>query len=206
MYTETLAPETGRVLEKISKADLLQDFYLVGGTALALHLGHRESIDLDFFSPYDFSLGKLKDDISAIGKYRLTNEEEGTLDGMLDDVKVTFLRYSYPMLFPLVEWNGVKLADERDIACMKIDAISSRGSRKDFIDIYFLLEKYTLEEILSLFEKKYSHIEYNKMHLLKSLAYFEDAEDDVMPKMLKDVSWEEVKSKILQETKKLVSI
>lgn len=204
MYRETIAPETFRVLEKISKQSFVQDFYLVGGTALALHLGHRESIDLDFFSAKDFVLEKLKKDISAIGQYLLTNEEKGTLDGMLDDVKLTFIQYEYPLLFPFVDFNGVKLADERDIACMKIDAISSRGSKKDFIDLYFLLEKYSLQELLSFFEQKYSHIKYNKLHLLKSLAYFDDAEDDVMPKMRKDVSWDAVKEKILTETRKLI--
>lgn len=204
MYRETIAPETRRVLEKISKQPFANNFYLVGGTALALHLGHRESIDLDFFSAQDFSLEKMKQEVSAIGQYRLTNEEDGTLDGMLDDVKLTFIRYTYPLLFPLVDWNGVKLADERDIACMKIDAISSRGSKKDFIDMYFLLEKYSLSELLSFFEQKYSHIEYNKLHLLKSLAYFDDAEEDAMPKMYKDVSWDTVKEKILEQTRKLI--
>jgi len=191
-------------LEKISEQDFLGNFYLVGGTALAIHLGHRESIDLDFFSGKDFSLEKLKKEIGSIGRYVLANEAEGTLDGMLDDVKVTFLRYEYPLLFPLVDFDGTKLADERDIAGMKIDAISSRGSKKDFVDLYFLLEKYSLSELFSFFEKKYSHIGYNKMHLLKSLVYFADAEDQTMPKMLRDVSWDSVKEKILQEAKKLI--
>lgn len=204
MYRETLAPETRRVLEKISRQPFIRDFYLVGGTALALHIGHRESIDLDFFSADDFSLEKLKKDVSALGEYRLTNEEDGTLDGMLDDVKLTFIRYGYPLLFPLVDFDGIRLADERDIACMKIDAISSRGSKKDFVDIYFLLERHSLSELLSFFAQKYSHIEYNKLHLLKSLAYFDDAEEDMMPKMLKGASWDTVKGKILEETQKLV--
>lgn len=148
---------------------------------------------------------KLKKEIATLGEYQLTNEADGTLDGMLDDVKLTCIRYEYPLLFPLVDFDGVKLADERDIACMKIDAISSRGSKKDFVDIYFLLEQYSLSELLLFFEQKYSHIEYNKLHLLKSLAYFDDAaEEDVMPKMLKDVRWDTVKGKILEEAKKLI--
>lgn len=204
MHPETLASETRHVLEKISEQNFIQDFYLVGGTALALYFGHRESIDLDFFSAQDFSLEKLKREISAIGRYQLTNEEIGTLDGMLDDVKLTFIRYEYPLLFPLIDFEGIKLADERDIACMKIDAVSSRGSKKDFIDLYFLLEKYPLSELLSFFAQKYGHIEYNTLHLLKSLAYFDDAEEDVMPKMLKDGRWDVVKEKILEETKKLL--
>lgn len=204
MHIETLAPETSRVLDTIKKERFIGDFYLVGGTALALHLGHRESIDLDFFSPDDFSLETLKKEISSIGRYTLTDETDGTLDGMLDGVKITFLRYEYPLLYPLVDSDGVKLADERDIAAMKIDAISSRGSRKDFIDLYFLLKKYPLSEILSFFEQKYSHIDYNRMHLLKSLSYFVDAENDASPKMLIPADWQAVKETIAREAKQLI--
>ena len=205
MHEETIAPETRRVLEKISGQDCINNFYLAGGTALALHLGHRESIDLDFFSSENFSLETLKKKISESGEYYLTNEEDGTLDGVLDGVKLTFLRYEYQLLFPLIDFNGIQLADERDIACMKIDAISSRGSKKDFIDIYFLLEKYSIEKLLDFFRKKYSHIEYNTLHILKSLSYFADAEDDPMPKMLKAIDWGMVKKKISGETKRLVN-
>lgn len=204
MYPETLASETRCVLEKIGKQAFIQDFYLVGGTALALHLGHRESIDLDFFSAKDFSLDKLKKEISALGEYHLVNEEDGTLDGVLDGVKLTCIRYEYPLLFSPIDFSRIKLADERDIACMKIDAISSRGSKKDFIDLYFLLEKYSLAELFSFFKQKYSHMQYNQLHLLKSLMYFDDAEEDVMPKMLKKIHWGVVKEKILEETRKLV--
>lgn len=204
MHIETLAPETSRVLDTIKKERFIGDFYLAGGTALALHLGHRESIDLDFFSVSDFSLEKLKQAISSIGRYTLTDEGDGTLDGILDGVKLTFLRYDYPLLYPLVDSDGVKLADERDIAAMKIDAISSRGSRKDFIDLYFLLKKYPLSEILSFFERKYSHIDYNRMHLLKSLSYFVDAENDASPKMLIPADWQTVKEAIAREAKQLI--
>ena len=204
MHPETLASETRRVLEKIGKQPFLSDFYLAGGTALALHLGHRESIDLDFFSEYDFSLEKLRKEMSELGRYVLVNEEPGTLDGMLENVKVTFLRYQYPLLFPLVPFLNIRIADERDIACMKIDAISSRGSKKDFVDLYFLLEKYSLADILELFHRKYSQVEYNRLHLLKSLSFFDDAGLDAMPKMLINRDWEFVKEKILQSVKQLV--
>lgn len=202
MHPETLSPETRRVLEKISRESWLSNFYLAGGTALALQLGHRISVDLDFFSQKDFSLPLLKKDVAFVGEYVLTNEEDGTLDGLIDDVKVTFLRYEYPLLYPLNSFEGVALADIRDIACMKLDAVSSRGSRKDFIDIFFLLERFSLDEMLDLFAKKYSHIQYNKLHLLKSLVYFSDAEDEPMPVMLRDVSWDDVKKRIVEETKK----
>jgi hypothetical protein len=97
-----------------------------------------------------------------------------------------------------------RLADERDIAAMKLDAVSSRGSKKDFIDIHFLLEKYSLSELLEIFEKKYAAIKFNKIHILKSLSYFEDAESDPMPIMLKPILWEVVKKKIVTETNQIL--
>jgi predicted nucleotidyltransferase component of viral defense system len=204
MHEETLAAPARAVLEQITGKAFLEHFYLVGGTALALQLGHRISVDLDFFAPSDFSLAALKEALPAVGKYTLTNEEPGTLDGMLDDVKLTFLRYPYPLLFDLVTWNGMPMADPRDIAAMKLSAISSRGSRKDFIDLYVLLNRYHLSELINLFEKKYSGVTYNKLHLLKSLTYFDDAEEEPMPTMLHPISWEEVKRGIRTEAKGLV--
>ena len=205
MHTEILEEGTKRVLDKIRGTDLLADFYMVGGTALALHYGHRKSIDLDFFSPKDFSLPHLKKSVSELGNYTLENEEPGTLDGILDEVKLTFLRYEYPLLFPLISFDNIRLADPRDIACMKLDAISSRGSRKDFIDLFMLLEYFTLPELFELFKKKYSGIEYNKLHIIKSLSYFDDAEEEPMPIMLRNISWDEIKDKIIEEARALVA-
>jgi len=184
-------------LEKIKKISLLGDnLYLAGGTALAIELGHRKSIDLDFFSRSDFSTDEFKKKLSGIGTLEVTNEEDGTLDVLLDGVKVSFLRYGYGQLFPFLNFEGIKLADERDIGAMKIDAVSSRGSKKDFIDIYFLLKKYDLGQLLAFFEEKYENIKYNKIHILKSLVYFDDAENEPMPLMIEDVKWEDVRKKI----------
>jgi hypothetical protein len=176
---------------------------MVGGTALALHYGHRKSIDLDFISQRDFSLAHLKQSVSVLGRYTLENEEPGTLDGILDDVKLTFLRYEYPLLFPMISYEHIFLADSRDIACMKLDAISSRRSRKDFIDLYVLLEHYTLATLFEYFEKKYANIHYNKLHMIKSLSYFADAEEEPMPIMLRTLSWEAVKEKIIADARLL---
>ncbi|MEI8103730.1 MAG: nucleotidyl transferase AbiEii/AbiGii toxin family protein [Candidatus Moraniibacteriota bacterium] len=184
----------------LSQQASVKPFYLAGGTALALQLGHRESVDLDFFQAKDFSLGEMKQSLSQLGKYTLTNEESGTIDGVLDEVKVTFLRYEYPLLFPLIDFQGISVADMRDIACMKLDTVSARGSRKDFVDIFFLLKQMPLVEVFELFEKKYQGIQYNRLHLLKSLTYFVDAEEDPMPKMLMDFSWEELKETLVRET------
>jgi hypothetical protein len=113
------------------------------------------------------------------------------------------LRYDYGQLYPFLEFEGLKLADERDIAAMKIDAISSRGSKKDFVDLYFLMEKYNLTDLIEFFEKKFKNIKYNKLHILKSITFFDDAENEPVPVMLKKIGWEDVKNRISEESRKL---
>ena len=105
MYQQSINKKTQLVLEKIKKGGISQNFYLAGGTALAIQLGHRESIDLDFFSKENFSNSKLKESLSKIGDYFLTGEEDGTLHGTLDDVKLSFLEYGYENLFPLLDFE-----------------------------------------------------------------------------------------------------
>lgn len=202
MGLESLNQQTKSVLDKISQSAICPDFYLAGGTGLAIHFGHRESIDLDWFSQKKLSGEKIKKTLSSLGELSLTGEDAETVHGVLDNVKVSFFFYDYDLLFPLVEVGGVKIADERDIAAMKISAISSRGSKKDFIDLSILLKKYSLGDLLEFFEKKYQKIRYNKIHILKSLTYFDDAENEPMPMMLEKINWSEVKSFITAEVKK----
>lgn len=199
MFGQSIEPKTKRVLEKIAKTWIAKDFYLAGGTALAVWLGHRESIDLDWFCRDGFSDRKIKEELAKIGEFKLSGEDKGTIHGELDGVKVTFLHYGYKQLFPAAVFEGINLADERDIAAMKIDAVSSRGSKKDFVDLYFLLEKYSLDELLGFFEKKFSGVEYNRLHILKSLVYFENADNDPMPTMLKKIDWDEIKKTIAKK-------
>jgi len=206
MQIETINKETRLILKRIAKLPILANFYLAGGTALAMHLGHRESIDLDFFSAEKFSAAKLKEILAGAGELKIDYEDGDTLSGTLDGVKLSFFHYAYPQLFPLADFQGVKIADERDVAAMKIDVISARGSKKDFIDLYFLLQKYSLAELVDFFEKKYSQVKYNKLHILKSLVFFENAEDDPMPMMVIGADWNEIKIKIENETKKLIQI
>jgi hypothetical protein len=204
MYFQSISGPARIVLEKIAASAPAKDFYLAGGTALALQLGHRESIDLDWFSQKFFLNSDLKKILAGLGKFELVGESEGTINGVLDNVKISFFHYDYMLLFPFVSFESVNLADERDIAAMKISAISSRGSKKDFIDIYFLLGKYALGELIDIFEKKYKNIKYNKLHILKSLVYFDDAENEPMPKMLQPVEWGVVKEKIKKEANELL--
>ncbi len=204
MFNQAINNKTKLVLEKIAQSGLSDSFYLGGGTALAIQLGHRESIDLDWFSQNDFSNKAIKEKLSSLGELEIVGEEDGTINATLDEVKVSFLRYKYSLLYPLIDFEGVKLADERDIAAMKIDAASSRGSKKDFIDIYYLLKKYTLENLIGFFEQKYEDINYNKLHILKSLTYFEDAENEPIPIMIQKADWDEVKQNIREKVNEIM--
>lgn len=200
MYKEVINKKTERLLKEIEKQDILKNFYLAGGTALALQIGHRKSIDLVWFSRDSFSTNKLKNSLKTLGKLKVDEEMEDTLNCSLDGVKLSFFEYPYKVLFPFVDYSkNIKLADKRDIACMKINAASSRGSKKDFIDIYFLLKEYSLKELLELFNRKYKDIDYNRLHILKSLSYFEEAENEPMPLMIKGVNWKEIKKEIIKK-------
>jgi hypothetical protein len=204
MYEQTIDKNTQRILKEIVQLGIADGMYLAGGTALALQLGHRVSVDLDIFSESDFSVKKKLEECGSIGEVVVRGMEDGTLHISAGGVLVSFLRYAYPLLFPTVSYLGMSLADERDIACMKLDAMASRGSKKDFIDLYFLLEKYSLSELLELFSKKYASVKFSSAHIAKSLVYFEDAEKEPMPKMFVDISWGGVKDRMIAESKKLI--
>ena len=194
MHEETLNKKTAIVLEKI--VHIAKSFYLAGGTSLALQLGHRISIDLDFFCADYFSTALLIEELKNIGKLKVEDQSERTLNGSLDGVKISFFNYQYKLVFPTIEYNGINLADERDIAAMKVLAISDRGTKKDFVDLYILLKKYSLEAILEVFNKKYKDCNYNIIHISKSLTYFWDADENPDPKMLIKYNWKEIKEYI----------
>jgi len=175
---------------------------LVGGTALALQLGHRKSVDLDFFGNIDF--GNI-DKTKVFEKYqqvRTLKTSENINILLIKGVKVDFVNYSYPWLEDQILEEGIRIAGLKDISAMKLAAITGRGSKKDFVDIYFLLKHFTLKELMAFYNNKY--FDGSEYMVVKSLTYFEDAEQDPMPEMLKDVSWETVKSKIVEEVMKIV--
>lgn len=202
MYLDTLAPSTKALFNKLSDLPIPANFYLSGGTALALHLGHRESEDLDFFSKEEFDPQKIQ---SLLDKNLALSEivlDTGTLNCYADGVKLQFLHYPYDLLEAPQLISNIRLSSVSDIACTKLLTISSRGSKKDFIDLYFILEFYSLEELFRLLERKYPNQSYNVLHLLKSLVYFDDAADQPSPKMHKQVSWPTVKKYIINSVKK----
>jgi hypothetical protein len=204
MFEKAIDSKTRQVLRKIRETQVLENFYLAGGTALSLILGHRKSIDLDFFSSsfpkFEILVAKLK-----TLNPKVINQDKGTLDLYIDDVKVSFLEYKYPLVGDFLEFDQVKVASLEDIACMKLSAISSRGSKKDFIDLYFILQRFSLGELLTLFKKKFKGVDYQMSHILKSLVYFEEAEKQPDPEFLVDVDWNEVRKALEDSTYKYLS-
>jgi hypothetical protein len=199
MPQEIISKKTKANLEILTKEAVLKNFYLAGGTGVALQLKHRVSLDLDFFTNKDIDTKTLIQKIKTQGKFSIERETENTLIGIFNCSRVSFLRYDYPLLFDLRQIKGIKIADLRDIGCMKIDAVSSRGTKRDFVDLFFICrEAISLKNLLSLFKKNY-----NMLHILKRLAYFENAENNPMPRMILPTSWQEVKSFFKEEIRKI---
>jgi predicted nucleotidyltransferase component of viral defense system len=176
------------------QAATFRQFNLVGGTALALQMGHRVSIDLDLFTYEEFDNAQLLRELQDFGTVRPMFDKPPFLQVLLDGLKLDFLQYPYPFVQEFIEIEGVRLVPIENIAVMKLLEIARRGSKKDFFDLYFLLEKYNMKEIVQLLEAKLPNID--AFHILKSLTFFEDAELEINPKMLKKVSWSAVKKSI----------
>lgn len=194
MFEKVLSGQTLQDLEALARLGLFSSFYLAGGTGCSLQIGHRISFDLDLFSREKFKTKNLIERLRACGQFLLEVKEPDTLIGIFEKTRISLFRYPYQLLFPAKEFRRLSVADIRDIACMKLDAISSRGSRRDFVDLYFIIKEIgNLKIVIDFFKKKYEGIEYNIMHILKSLVYFEDAEKEPMPIMIKNVNWIDIK-------------
>jgi len=203
VFTKGLPKNLQDNLALLGKSVEFRKFYLAGGSALSLLLGHRLSVDLDFFTPQDFDSKSIQNSLMKTGSFSLDQIAENTLLGKLNGVKISFFTYRYPLLLKPKVFMGVKIASVEDIACMKLEAIGSRGVKRDFVDLYFIIKKIELGKIFKLFSKKYKKVHFNLQHLLKSLTYFEDAEGEKTPPMLTQVSWGEVKKFFVKEVKKL---
>lgn len=203
MLTRGLSKQTKKNLESL-RDTFAKDYYLAGGTALSLYYGHRFSNDLDFFSQTPASPETIRSELSKLGSLEIFQNDKETFNGLFNGAKLSFFLYLYDLLSPTVDFNGVKVADVIDIACMKIDAISSRGTKRDFIDLYFICQKTKpVNELLKFYVRKYNQAKFNRLHIVKSLVYFTDAETDVMPKMIENVDWEGVKNFFIEKVKEV---
>jgi len=180
-------------------------FYLAGGTALALQIKHRTSLDFDFYTEKEFDPRKLREKFDEeFEEVREIHIAEDTLGLEVDGIGISFFRYPYPLVKPLQKIESAYLASLEDIAAMKIIAISQRGKRRDFIDIYFLIKDFGLRKIIDLTRKKYPM--FNIYVGLQGLVYFKDADEDLEEgrfRLLREVNWEEIKNHILKEVNKI---
>jgi hypothetical protein len=172
---------------------------LAVGTSLALQYGHRKSIDLDLFGELQLDAVMLSAALSSLGEVRNLQNLQRIKSYLINGIKVDIVNYPYPWISPLLTVDQLRLASDKDIAAMKLAAITGRGAKKDFFDLYVLLKKYSVKELMSFYSEKYK--DGSAFMVLKSLIYFEDAEDDVDPVQLIPASWTEVKSSIVYHHK-----
>lgn len=170
------------------------DLRLVGGTALALQIGHRKSVDLGFFGHLPLPPAEVALALRTYGPVTVRAQGARIQSYAVADVLVDLVDYPYPWLDPPVESAGLRLASCRDIAAMKLAAITNRGTRKDFIDLAFLLEAFTLAEMLAFYEGKFA--DGSRFAVCKSLSYFDDADADPMPPMLRPCTWSDAKQRV----------
>ena len=208
MFTDALPEKTRPLLKKIRPILTEKTFYLAGGTGLALQLGHRVSEDLDFFTGSTFETLSLYTSFKAkVDRIHEILSESQTLIVDLEGVKCSFFYYDVPLIFEIILFDELRIADWRDILAEKFKTVAQRGSKKDFYDIYFAIQikKIPLEESLSIFKRRFHYSGLNFYHVLRSLTYFEDADLEPDPNVLKgyDFAWERVKSFFLENQKEL---
>jgi len=197
VHTRVLTRRQLSVLRRLRPFLRQSPFYLGGGTALALQLGHRRSVDFDWFRqlPIPDPL-RLASEIGSAGVELVVDRtEKGTLHGTVGGVRVSFLEYRYRLLRPLLDKGaGLRVASLEDIACMKLAAVAQRGSKKDFVDLYALGRVFSLKEMLRLYRRKYGVSDPG--HLFFALSFFDDADSERMPTMLRSWTWAAIKNTI----------
>lgn len=204
MHAGTLAESAKAALAVLGKTDVLRAAYLVGGSSLALHLGHRKSLDLDFCTAENLQAEYVAMQLAKAGNFHTTLvQPPHTLLGEFNSVKFSLFRYNYPMLFPLKKYLNVSIASVADIAAMKLTAICSRATRRDYVDLCVIAQTHSFGTMLGWYEKKFGPLGNNRFVIVRALKYFADAEESTMPEMLIALTWEEVKAFLSKESDRL---
>ncbi len=206
LHEEVLPPAVVTVFECLGHRSELSAFYLAGGTGAALQLGHRLSADLDLFCERPWSWERVAPLLSACGPVGIDRQEEGTFVGSVGVVRLSLFHYPYVLLMePIATRFGIPVAGLLDIGCMKLVAVSQRGSRKDFVDLYELGRAgLGIREIMDALSEKMPAVRLNPIHVLRSLAYFEDAEAEPDPIMLVPYDWSVVREYCLRQADSLL--
>jgi hypothetical protein len=199
LHKETVNRNTLELIRRLQSDPVFQQFILVGGTALSLQIGHRISIDIDFFTREEFDVLKILEHLEQNYDFQEQYRHQNTLKGIANGVFVDMLRHDYKYVSEPLEIAGIKLATLQDIAAMKVNAIAGNGTRvKDFIDLYFLLKHFSFQKIISFYKIKYGSR--NDYHAVKSLTFFDEIIVDPWPKMIleKDLDIEKIKAEIIK--------
>jgi hypothetical protein len=197
-HWESLTPSTLDAFRLASQLEFIQSFYLAGGTGLALHFGHRISVDLDFFSENSQAVDQQQRSILHTTfdepSLEITYDKDSTFVALWRGVGVSFFRLNaYPLASPTYELNNIRLASVEEIGAMKLAAIINRGTRKDMVDMYFILQQISLETLFQLAALKYAKIRSFPVSAVRALSYFEDAESLPMPQMIDKTPWSKMK-------------
>jgi len=195
LHWDTITPAMRQVLLTFSSSVIGNHFYLAGDTALALQLCHRHSIDLDFFSP-DQDIPSIVSPIQdALGKFNpnLADSSWGNLVFVADGVRVGFYGYGFSLVKPIIHLGSIKLASMVDIGLMKLDALLSRSSRKDFHDLYAICQHISLQTLLGLAPEKFPYVRDFEAQVVRHLVYFDRAEHETPVPLIDDIPWETVK-------------
>ncbi len=208
-HPEVLPQQQAAVLPSLARAAVGEGFYLAGGTAVAIRLGHRRSVDFDWFrasdilDPLSFAAELRKQGLSV----DVLETRRSTLHAVVGGVRTSFLSYSYPLLRRPETWSatGCSVASLDDLACMKLAAIGQQGARRDFVDLHFILrDGVRLGDLLALYRKKFSVADV--AHILVALTYFEDARREPMPTMLVPMNWETLEEKLRRAVKDVIDL
>jgi len=190
-----------KVLETLAPPLMATGFSLAGGTSLALRFGHRVSVDLDFFTTEEFDAEALLRQLN-VSLEHVMDQAPGTLQLLLQGVKIDFLRHSYPLLAEPVMVDSIRMLSLPDVAAMKLNAITNRGSKKDFFDLQMLLRDHALPGLLDSYCRKYSVS--NRFMVIRSIAWFDDAENEPDPESLEGLAWPAIKAEISAAVASLV--
>lgn len=202
LFKNTIEPKTLELLIKLQSLSILRNFKLVGGTALALQIGHRKSDDIDLFSNKEFDVREVLEYLEQKLDFFSDYTSQNTIRGSIDEVKIDLICHKYPLVKEPIFEDGIYFLSIEDIAAMKLNAIAGNGTRsKDFIDVYFILKRFTLPEILTFYKKKYA--QRNVLHVIKSLVYFDEISTGDWPVMIveKGLTLSDVKRTIEQNVK-----
>ena len=207
LHKECLPQKGWKILYGLNEVLKKYRVTLAGGTALALHLGHRISIDLNFFTDFNFKVESIISEIRKTGyPFQIISEGDGYLIVFVDGIKVSLFKYDYPFMDKPLIYKGVQVAGILDIASMKVIAISQRGTKRDFVDLFFILQDLPFHKVAEHMVRRFGKERINPVHLGKSLVYFSDAESNPDPEYIKgkELNWDNVKKFFRHRVKQFV--